>query len=73
MVSMCVKIYTYAANSEEKYCIKEKSAFLFVTAAAQDSYLSVVGDTPINVLHPFATHGTEAYLQLLRDHITAET
>lgn len=43
------------------------------TIHMQDSYLSVVGDSPVDVLHPLTTHGTEAYLQLLRDHITAET
>lgn len=36
-------------------------------------YLSVVGDTPVDVLHPLTTHGAEAYLQLLWDHITAGT
>lgn len=36
-------------------------------------YLSVVGDSPVDVLHPLTTHGTEAYLQLLWDYITAGT
>ncbi len=40
--------------------------------STQDAYLSVVGDSPVDVLHPLTTHGTEAYLQFLGDHITAE-
>ncbi len=51
---------------------RETDESLFVRAA-HDSYLSVVGDTPVDVLHPLAAHGTEAYLQLLGDHIAAET
>lgn len=38
-----------------------------------DNYLSVVGDSPVDVLHLLATNGTESNLQLLGDHITAET
>ena len=34
-------------------------------------YLSVVGDSPVDVLHPLTAHGTEADLQLLWDHIAA--
>lgn len=40
-------------------------------ALKRGSYLSVVGNAAVNVLHPLVTHGTEASLQLLRDHITA--
>lgn len=36
-------------------------------------YLPVVGDTPVDVLHPLGTHGAEAYLQSLWDHVTAGT
>lgn len=38
-----------------------------------NNYLSVVGDSPVDVLHLLTTNGTESYLQLLRDHVTAET
>ncbi len=62
MVPSCVKIYICSLQCREK-----------IIRAAQDANLSVVGDTPVDVLHPLATHGAEAYLQLLRDHITAET
>lgn len=51
---------------------RETDESLFLRAA-QDCYLSVVGDTPVDVLHPLTAHGTEADLQLLGDHIAAET
>lgn len=43
------------------------------SAAHSGPHLSVVGDAPVNVLHPLAAHGFEVYLQLLGDHVTAQT
>lgn len=54
--------YTYAVNVGE-----------ILSGAAQGGYLSIVGDAPVDVLEPLATHGTEAHLQLLGDHIAAQT
>ena len=36
-------------------------------------HLSVVGDAPVDVLHPLTAHGFEVDLQLLGDHVAAQT
>jgi len=51
----------------------ERLMTVLSVTTALESYLSVVGDAPADVLHPLAVHGAEAYLQLLRDNITTGT